>query len=264
MGLKEAKKERRLNLMLIDLNPVVLKNGRHISETMVYNYQLDGKLLPAGAPMVLDLFLAKAEECLNQCTGSSGDDIISGARVSGPAPIEVRLDYANELVAWTSVAVELLAHESSGEQPFIDILRRGYVPPLRFTAAESQLYNSYHRLVKLCAAFVDSMPLQSLSPVDDLNPFGVDQIYTSEYCLSLASQVSGMVLTVMHCIRPDRALPGKALWQSKQVAAESKLQRMLSEEDANVADSRGKFRLVETSVVLPDGTVKTDWDFRPF
>ncbi len=252
--------------MLIDLNPMVLNNGRQISETMVYNYQLEGKLLPAGAPMVLDLFLAKAEECLNLCLGSSDDGITSSALASGPAPVEVRLDYANELVAWISVSLELLAHDcdSTGVQPFIDILRRGYVPPLRFTTAESQLFNSYHRLLKLCAAFVDAMPLQSLAAVDEPTPFGVDQVYTSEYCLSLAAQVSGMVLTVMHCIRPEHPLPGKALWHSKQVAAESRLQRMLSEEHANVADSRGKFRLVETCVVLPDGTVKTDWDFRPF
>lgn len=250
--------------MLIDLNPVVLKNGRQISESMVYCYQLQDKLLPAGAPMVLDLFIAKAEECLKMCTGSGDDSITSSAR--GPAPLLVRLDYANELTAWVSVAVELIAHDfdATSEQPFIEIIRRGYVPPLRFTTAEGQLFNSYHRLLKLCATFVDAMPLQPFATQDELTPFGEDQVYASEYCLSLAAQVCGMVLTVMHCIRPDQPLPGKALWRSKQVSVESKLQRMLSEEDANVADSRGKFRLVETSVVLPDGTVTTDWAFRPF
>lgn len=250
--------------MQVELNPQVVERGHDVAKSLVFDYMTD-RGIPAGTPQVLELFLAKAQECLGIALNTVPDDITFG--IKGPAPIEVRLDNANEFVSWISVAVDLLAyrHEYEGNrsEPFLDILRRGYSPPLKFNECEQQLFNSFNRMLKLAAQFVDAMPVQPVPQRDECSPFNRDRVFLEELGLMLATRASDMMLMILHYVRPNASLPGTPLWRSKRTALGLKLERLLVEEDHLLINSRGQWLLVQTSTPLSDGTAILNWAFRP-
>lgn len=207
--------------MEIQLNPAVLQRGRDVIQAMVIDYTVAGETrLPAGAGELLELFIAKASECMSKFVPARID-------MSFPLPPQaVQLDYVNEAVAWFTVSIQLLELEGC-----LEVVRRGYTPPFRFDEGEQRLFNTYHKLLKLMSEFGDAMPLESSIPLDDAQSHPdleseLEHLWTNLQCLSLRSCVCEQALRLMHRLRPESALPGRALWLSKLNSTNKEIERL--------------------------------------